>query len=239
MTREFELCAETLQACAAASEGGADRIELCAALGEGGVTPSRGLLREALAAVRVPVHVLVRPRAGGFVYSAAEFRVMCQDVQDAVATGAAGVVVGVVTKDRTIHRDRMEELMQLATGRAVTFHRAFDQLHDLRSSLETLIDLGCARVLTSGGLPTVSEGFDSLTQLAQQAAGRIRVAAGGGVTLENAARLVAVPGLDLHASLRSKAAQSSVGDPLWQEHAREVSIDVIRGMRVSVHGAKG
>ena len=235
LRREFELCAETLQACEAAAAGGADRIELCAALGEGGVTPSRGLIRAVVAAIALPVHVLVRPRAGGFVYSDAEFAVMCADVEDALSLGAAGVVVGMLTASLAVDVARTREVVRLAHGEPVTFHRAFDMTADLGESLRLLMDAGVARVLTSGGEPNVDAGFASLERLAVFADGRVRIAAGGGVTLQNAARLAAVPGLDLHASLRPKVAAAD-GDPLWREGIEpEVSTDVVRAMAAIVH----
>jgi copper homeostasis protein len=235
--RELEICVETLQACEAAAKGGADRIELCAALSEGGVTPGAGFLREALASVALPIHVLIRPRGGDFFYSEAEFRMICTDVDTALSAGAAGVVVGMLTAHRQVDRLRMIEVMQRAEGRAVTFHRAFDQAADLPSSLDLLIDLGCGRVLTSGGKPTVVEGRSSLQGLTMHAAGRIRVAAGGGVTIANAPQFTTIPGLDLHASLRPKAAPMA-GDVLWQPSAGNISVDAVRTLSEIVHTAE-
>lgn len=232
--RELEICVETLQACHAAVEGGADRIELCAALSEGGVTPGKGFLREALAAVALPVHMLIRPRSGHFFYTPAEFRMICADIEVAIEAGAAGIVVGMLTQDRQVDMTRMVEVVRRAEGRAVTFHRAFDQACDLAKSLEVLLELGCSRVLTSGGRPTVTEGFDSLAMLAGQAAGRIRIAAGGGVTLGNAAELMSIQGLDLHASLRPKTAAAG-GDPLWHAPVSHVSVDAVRALSHIVH----
>ncbi|SEB48463.1 copper homeostasis protein CutC [Terriglobus roseus] len=234
--RELEICVETLQACEAAEAGGADRIELCAALSEGGVTPGPGFLREALASVDLPIHVLIRPRSGDFHYSEAEFRMICTDIETAMTAGAAGIVVGMLTADRQVDRVRMLEVMRLAKRRSVTFHRAFDQSNDLPVSLDVLIDLGCSRILTSGGRPTVTEGRESLARLAQQAAGRLRVAAGGGVTLENASSLTAIPGLDLHASLRPKSAPV-VGDVLWQPATGNISVDAVRTLSSIVHAS--
>ncbi len=234
--RELELCVETLQGCEAARDGGVDRIELCAALSEGGVTPSRGFLRAALEDSSVPVHALMRPRSGNFVYSAAEFRGLCADVEDALVSGAAGIVFGVVTADRRIDRTRTKELIRLAAGRSVTFHRGFDRTANLFDALESLIDLGCDRILTSGGRPTVSEGYETLAALVQRARGRIRIAAGGGVTLLNASRLMQIDGLDLHASLRPKAIAVDAMDPLWKEEdASRISADAVRTLREIVH----
>ena len=111
MQREFELCAETLQACEAAELGGADRIELCAALSEGGVSPSRGFLKAALSTVKTPVHVLIRPRSGDFVFTENEFRAMCDDVEDAVGLGAAGIVVGLLTAGGAVDAEHLAQLV--------------------------------------------------------------------------------------------------------------------------------
>ncbi|MES2392827.1 MAG: copper homeostasis protein CutC, partial [Acidobacteriota bacterium] len=68
----FELCAESLDACVAAMEGGADRIELCRELRVGGLTPEAKLIEQAVKLGGPPVHVLLRPHDRGFVYTAAE-----------------------------------------------------------------------------------------------------------------------------------------------------------------------
>jgi len=236
MQREFELCAETLQACEAAELGGADRIELCAALSEGGVSPSRGFLKAALSSVKTPVHVLIRPRSGDFVFTENEFRAMCDDVEDAVGLGAAGLVVGLLTAGGVIDAEHLAQLVELASGLPVTFHRALDRTRDLTKSLETVIGLGCNRVLTSGGEPTVMEGRTSLERMCAHAAGRIRVAAGGGVALANAASLLKIPGLDLHGSLRVGTGEFS-GDALWAPSPGTVNPDDVRRMSAMVHGS--
>jgi len=233
--RELEICVETLQACDAAAEGGAHRIELCSALGEGGVTPSRGLTRVAVEQSSLPVHILIRPRVGNFVFTKKEFRVMCEDVEDVLEMGAAGVVVGALTPQGDIERDQTATLVRLAHGLPVTFHRAFDHSRDLTQQLEVIIDLGCSRVLTSGGMPSVTQGQALLERLARQAAGRIRVAAGGGLTLESAAYLRNIEGLDFHASVRRRGQQSStsISDPLWNAAGVNGSIrsDDVRDLR--------
>ena len=94
MSVVIELCVEGVEGAIAAAEAGADRIELCASLMEGGITPSVGTILVTLAAVRVPVMVMVRPRGGDFLYSAREFASMLDDVAAIRETGAAGVVFG-------------------------------------------------------------------------------------------------------------------------------------------------
>ncbi|WP_263384038.1 copper homeostasis protein CutC [Granulicella arctica] len=199
----FEVCAESVEASLAAREGGAHRIELCAALSEGGVTPSHGLIREVVERSGLPVHVMIRPRGGDFVYSDEEFRVMRRDLEHACTLGVAGFVFGLLHGDRSVDMGRTAELVRMAGLREVTFHRAFDHAIDIAQALEDVIQAGCGRVLTSGGASDVETGASSLARLVKQAAGRIEIAVGGGLRLENAAALARSTGArHFHGSLR-------------------------------------
>jgi copper homeostasis protein len=199
----FELCAETVAACVAAREGGADRIELCSALREGGLTPSQGLLKEALRGSRLPVHVMVRPRAGGFVYSADEITEMAEEIAHFKWMGAAGVVLGVLLPDGCVDVETTRRLVDVARPMEVTFHRAFDEVPSLPAALEKVIATGCGRVLTSGGRSDVLQGATVLAGLVEQAGERINVAVGGGLRLENAVAVAQVTGAThFHGSLQ-------------------------------------
>ncbi|HEY2039940.1 MAG TPA: copper homeostasis protein CutC, partial [Edaphobacter sp.] len=147
----FELCAETLQACFVAKEGGADRIELCSALSEDGLTPSHGLIRAAVEHSGLPVYVLLRPRSGDFLYSDKEFALMQDDLLHARSLGARGFALGILHPDATVDIERTRKLVELASPLEVTFHRAFDLVPSLNQALEDVIASGCGRVLTSGG----------------------------------------------------------------------------------------
>ncbi|WP_263367527.1 copper homeostasis protein CutC [Edaphobacter bradus] len=206
----FELCADSIDACLAARDGGADRIELCSALSEGGLTPSHGLIREALQRSGLPVHVLLRPRGGDFVYTHAEFDVMREDLTHMRRLGANGVVLGVLRADGTVDVERTRELVAMAGPLDVTFNRAFDHSASLEQALEDVIATGCRRVLTSGGKRDVVSGAKSLARLVNQAAGRIEIAVGGGLRLKNAASVARTTGArHFHGSLRRVAANST------------------------------
>jgi copper homeostasis protein len=181
----FELCAESVEACLAAQAGGAHRIELCTALSEGGLTPSHGLIRGALQS-GLPVHVLLRPRGGDFLYSPTELEVMREDLSYARSLGVSGVVLGLLRADGTVDLEQTRELVELAGPLEVTFHRAFDHAAAHAEALEDIISTGCKRVLTSGGERDVVRGAESLARLVEQAAGRIAIAVGGGLRLSNA-----------------------------------------------------
>lgn len=181
---------ESLGGALAAEAAGVDRLELCGLLHDGAVTPSLGLITRVLASVTLPVHVFVRPRVGNFVYDAGDAEVMGVDIEAAKAAGAPGVVFGALTRDGRIDRALMSDLILLARPMRVGFHRAFDQLTDQMAGLETLVELGVSVVLTSGGPARALDGADQLRRLVDQAAGRIDILAGGGITAENVRALV-------------------------------------------------
>ncbi len=182
--------------CVEAAAAGVDRIELCASLWVGGLTPSLGTLIESRARVDLPLLVMMRPRAGGFCYTAAGFATLLRDVELACAHGAAGVVFGVLTADGSVDRARAADIVALAraAGKETVFHRAFDVVPDPRSALDALIDLGVTRVLTSGRLPTALEGAPLIRELMAQAADRIEILPGGGIREANAAAVVQATG---------------------------------------------
>ena len=186
----IEAAVESLAGVRAAAAEGVDRIELCGLLHEGAVTPSLGLITRALALVTTPIHIFIRPRVGDFVYDRDDVAAMLTDIDAARAAGAPGVVFGALTADARIDRTLMSELMAAATPMAVGFHRAFDQLADQAAGLETLIELGVAVVLTGGGPSSALDGADQLRRLVGQAAGRIDILAGGGITPDNVAELL-------------------------------------------------
>ena len=185
----------------AVADSGAARLELCVRLDVGGITPPRELVRDVVAAASVPVHAMVRPRGGDFVHDAAELDAMVASIGAHRDAGARGVVFGVLTRDRAIDPAATARLVAAARPMAVTFHRAFDETPDLDASLDTLIELGVERVLTSGGMPTAPEAIDVLARLVRRAAGRIAILAGGGVRPQHYAELAERAGVrELHGS---------------------------------------
>jgi copper homeostasis protein len=198
-----EICVDNLESVIACAEGGAERIELCACLSEGGITPSVGFLRAARRVFPGKIMVMIRPRAGDFLYSEGEFELMLDEIEMLRREGADGVVFGMLLPDGRIDAERCRVAMERAAGLDVTFHRAFDVSRDLEESLEVLISLGVPRVLTSGGEPDVVRGAERLVALVKQAAGRIVVLPGGGVRPEMIADLVKLSGVgEVHLSVR-------------------------------------
>ena len=98
---KLEVCCADLQSVRAAKEGGAHRVELCQALSLDGLTPSSGMIEQAIE-LGIPVQVLIRPREGDFVYNRDEVRCMRRDVRHARQLGANGVVIGALKHDGSI-----------------------------------------------------------------------------------------------------------------------------------------
>src|SRR5262245_43549997 len=135
-----EICVGDVTSATAAEAGGASRVELCESLDAGGTTPSAGTIAMACKRLSIPVHVLIRPRAGDFVYSRLELDVMRHDIEVAKTLGAAGIVMGVLTAGGTIDREQTARLAALARPLSLTFHKAFDQVKDHLEALDILLD---------------------------------------------------------------------------------------------------
>jgi len=198
-----EICVDSATGAFAAERGGADRVELCDNLLEGGTTPSAGCIAVTRSRLKIGLQILIRPRGGDFLYTSDETEVMREDIRIAKDFGADGVVIGCLTAEGDIDRARTLELINFARPMNVTFHRAFDMCRDPHQALEELIGLGIERVLTSGQEASCLEGLELLAALHKQAAGRIVVMPGGGITPRNAGRLVSATGVsEIHLSAR-------------------------------------
>ncbi len=186
----IEACVDSVESALAAEGGGASRVELCDNLLEGGTTPGAGAIAAAREQLHIPLHVMIRPRGGDFCYSDAEFDAMERDIAMVKESGADGIVIGVLRPDGTVDVERTRALVALARPLSVTFHRAFDMTRDAFEALESLIDLGVDRILTSGQAPSVTEGLDTITELVKRADSRIVIMACGGVNERNIAQVV-------------------------------------------------
>lgn len=189
-----EVCADTLNSAITADIYGAERIELCQGLSDDGLTPSPALTKYCCENLHLDVCVLIRPRGGDFCYNEKEYQLIKDDVLFCKEAGAEAVVVGFLSPDGEVEKDRLKEIVEISAPMDVVFHRAFDYTADQAKALEELIECGCKRVLTSGGAKSALEGADSLRKLNEQAAGRIEILAGGGVSAQNVAEIIGVSG---------------------------------------------
>jgi copper homeostasis protein len=212
----LEVCVETVASAVAAERGGAHRIELCSNLAVDGVTPTADLIQQVRRQTAVPMHVLIRPRAGDFCYTPSEFETMKGDIAAIKVLGVSGLVFGILDRKACIDVARTRELVQSARPLSVTFHRAFDECPDLLAALEDVVKTGADRILTTGGRKTVEEGASMLARLVTAAAGRIGILACGTIRESNVRKIVEATGVrEVHASLLARpVAGRSAGDPL-------------------------
>lgn len=203
-----EVCAPSFLSAVNAGNSGASRVELCAELVLGGVTPSYALIKNVVETIDIPVYVLIRPRSGGFTYSEMELKLMRDDVAMCAILGCAGVVSGVLKNDHTIDAVATAGLIEAAGEMDFTFHRAFDWVPDMEEGIERLLQIGCSRVLTSGGSRTAEEGFDTLVTLDRAYGDDIVVMPGGGVNERNISRFKAAGFSEVHFSATKVQQQS-------------------------------
>ncbi|XP_058507454.1 copper homeostasis protein cutC homolog [Solea solea] len=199
----MEVCVDSVESAINAEIGGAGRLELCSSLLEGGLTPSIGLLQVVKQSVKIPVYVMIRPRGGDFLYSDQDVDVMRKDIELMRSHGADGLVLGALTEDGRVDSEICMELLAAARPLPVTFHRAFDVVHDPTTALETLVSLGFERVLTSGCDSSALEGLPLIKRIIDQAKDRIVIMPGGGITERNLQRILEGSGAqEFHCSAR-------------------------------------
>jgi copper homeostasis protein len=190
----LEIACFNLQSCYPAQEAGADRIEFCRNYPSGGLTPNWSDIRASKLLLDIPVHIIIRPREGNFIYSEAELKQMQSDILKCKACGIDGVVFGVLTKYGQINEEVCDSLKKLAQPMHCTFHRAIDSCEDIFSATETLIKLGFDSVLTSGTKENALAGAEILRELQGKYGKKINIIAGGGVRSENISNTYAISG---------------------------------------------
>ena len=222
MSFQLEVCIDSLESLQHALTGGATRIELCSSLALGGLTPSAGLMKIAAQTATVPVYAMIRARQGDFLYSEADLAAMLIDIEMAAQVRLQGVVFGALTADGDIDITATRTVVNKAheLGLAVTFHRAIDLCRNIVEAVTLLSDLGCERILTSGGASSALEGADTISAMHVAAQGKISIMAGAGVNADNIAAIHQTTGIhEFHLSgktsrpsqMRYQANQAQMG----------------------------
>ena len=178
----LEVCVDSVESAVAAQKGGATRLELCANLIIGGTTPSVALFDAVKAAVSIPINVLIRPRFGDFLYTDAEYDIMCREIEMFAARGANAVVIGALNADGTLDKKKMRGMIAAANGIHITMHRAFDVCRDAFRTLEEALELGVDTILTSGQKANAWAGREMIGALMEKAGERADILVGAGVS---------------------------------------------------------
>ena len=223
----LECCVDSVESALNAAEGGADRLELCSGLVIGGITPTPALYEQIRSRISLPVHILIRPRFGDFLYSREELSVMEADIRAFRRAGAQGVVIGCLKEDGALDPEAMKRLIDAADGMSVTLHRAFGMCRDPLEALDQARSLGVHTILTSGQADACVHGIPLLNQLLEQAGGALTILAGAGINEEAVRILLMQTGLTafhmsgkkvLESAMRFRNPDVSMGLPGLSEY---------------------
>jgi len=203
--KKVEICVDSIESAIVAAKAGADRIELCRNILQGGTTPNLGLLKMIKREIDIPVHVLIRPRAGDFVYSEFEKQEILIDIADFIEAGVNGIVTGCLKLDGTIDIAFLKRIKEASQKVPLTFHRAFDVCLDPFESLQVLVDNEIEYLLTSGAKETALKGAELIKELISVAEGKITIIAASGVREHNVRKLFEITRVDeIHATAFAK-----------------------------------
>lgn len=184
----LEVIACSVADARAAEVGGADRLEIISHFAVGGLTPPLALVREIMAAVSLPVRVMLRESENFQVDDEAEKRRLCELAAELAAELNGWRVDGIVCgflRDGAIDHELLARVLNCAPHTKVTFHRAFEELSDPLAAINELkrypqVD----RILTSGGAGNREQKTACLDRCARVAQPEITMLAGGGMTGE-------------------------------------------------------
>ncbi|MGB0933165.1 MAG: copper homeostasis protein CutC [Lishizhenia sp.] len=186
---ELELCAGSYSAALLANTYPFKRVELCASLESGGLTPSAGTIVKVLKEVEAECHVLIRPRSGDFNYNQEELDVMRADIEFCKTVGCKGIVFGVLDEKQRFDLDKNLYLLDAVGDLQLTFHRAIDVSSDVENDLESIINCGFHRVLSSGLSSSAIQGLETLKRMKSQINNRLELMVGGGINASNILQL--------------------------------------------------
>lgn len=233
----LEICVDDPAGIDAAVAGGADRIELCSALELGGLTPSAALVERAVAS-GCPIHMMIRPRAGGFALGEGEEALMIAEIRAGLARGVAGVVIGALRPDGGLDREALARFRDAARDAAIVLHRAIDLVRDPVAAVREVAALGYDKILSSGGARTAIEGAGTLAAMAEAAGDRLSIIAGSGATPENVAQLIERTGVrEIHGSASSQGTEPDAATlrlGFATGPRRRTDIEIVRRLRAAI-----
>ena len=181
-----ESCVESLSEALKAEQNGADQIELCSRLDLGGLTPNRELIRHVSSKLSIPIKVMIRPRAGNFIYNAIELEKMKDDILFCSSVDVKGVVFGILDNKKSIDVKSTRALTAIAKRLEVTFHKAIDEVFSIFDALDILImETNISAVLTSGGKKSAESGVDVLKKMVQKVKNKLTIIPAGSITYQN------------------------------------------------------
>ncbi len=164
-----------------AERGGASRLEIISDFARGGLTPPLELVRDILAAVSIPVRVMLRESEGYTVAGEDEIEKLCIAARDLSALQIDGVVLGFL-RDGEVDVDLTRRVLACAPNVKATFHHAFEETQNPFASIEKLKQIPQTdRILTSGGSGDWPQKIARFMRYEREAQPQIKILAGGGI----------------------------------------------------------
>ena len=206
----IEICCSSISSVKNAINYGANRIELCQDLPNDGITPSKRLLNSAIKISTKPINVLIRPRIGDFFYNSEEIKLIEYEIKQIKSLPINGIVIGILNRENDLPINVLKKLVQIIKPLDLTFHRAFDIVNNPIKSMNTLIDIGFDRILTTGQSDTAEKGLKMLLELKEKANGKISIMPGGGIN-ENNCHIFLKNGFnEIHLSAKKKKKENEI-----------------------------
>ena len=206
----IEICCSSISSVKNAINYGANRIELCQDILNDGITPSKRLLNSAIKISTKPINVLIRPRIGDFFYNSEEIKLIEYEIKQIKSLPINGIVIGILNRENDLPINVLKKLVQIIKPLDLTFHRAFDIVNNPIKSMNTLIDIGFDRILTTGQSDTAEKGLKMLLELKEKANGKISIMPGGGIN-ENNCHIFLKNGFnEIHLSAKKKKKENEI-----------------------------
>ena len=231
---KIEVCINRLEDLVLVQDLAIDRVEFCIELGCGGLTPSLRAIEKAVELSKIPLHILVRPRSGNFVYTAETLDILHQDCMTIQNLGVAGIVTGALTPLGTLPVVFLEKLRDSLSKSTLYFHRAFDDVEAPEKALEELISIGFDGLLSSGQHPTALAGIEQLKQWKEAAEGKLVVMPGSGINANNLSHFQEAGFAWIH--LSAKQLLSSPSPSLFSSPQYGVNVPALQEFIAAVKG---
>ncbi len=181
-----ESCVETLEESVLSEKLGAHRLELCSHLDLDGLTPDFILAGKVIEQLHIPVKIMIRPRAGDFVYHEQEMAAMIRDINRMKELKPVGFVLGVLEENKQIDHAKLKILCEAAAPFPVCFHKAIDLCPDPLEAISQIKTIPNLRsVLTSGGSASAAQGAGMIRKMLKFQDAGFKIIVAGGVTASN------------------------------------------------------